>query len=238
MKKIIKIISTEKSQYLVFLGMSIAAMLLTGIVYFITTQPFERFIGSLNPLLAGAVIIILGGILSTFLLSQGWFAIYRKRNLKGLFRRSGLPILFALITVLVDLRIVFPADMNILFPESLFFYPAMVFFVEILFHVLPLSMLLVSLTPIFKNISYEKVVWICILMVSLLEPVYQTVWMGSFSRYPLWALVCVGLNLFLFNLSQLLIFRRYDFISMYAFRLVYYMFWHIGWGYFRLKVLF
>lgn len=44
-----------------------------------------------------------------------------------------------------------------------------------------------------------------------------------------------GLHVFLINLSQLMIFKRYD---LYSFRLVYYIFWHIVWGYMRLKLLF
>jgi hypothetical protein len=31
---------------------------------------------------------------------------------------------------------------------------------------------------------------------------------------------------------------RYGFLSMYAFRLVYYLHWHIVWGYLRLQLLF
>ena len=38
--------------------------------------------------------------------------------------------------------------------------------------------------------------------------------------------------------KELLIFKRYDFIAMYAFRLVYYLIWHIVWGYARLRSLF
>lgn len=237
MSKIKELITQEWLQYQVFLGLSIVVMGLTGIIYFTNNQPFERFIGGLNPLLAGMLIIILGGILLTFLLSQGWFAIYKKENLKGLYRSSGLAAIFGLIMILFDLKIVFPADTNILFPESLLFYPAIGFFVEILFHVLPLSILLISLTSIFKNLSYKYIIWICILIAALLDPIYQIEWMGSLNRYPLWAVAYVGLHVFLINLFQLLIFKRYDFISMYSFRLVYYILWHIVWGYIRLKVL-
>jgi len=88
-----------------------------------------------------------------------------------------------------------------------------------------------------KNISDSKIIWICILIVSLLEPTFQTI-MGSSNQSPLWAVAIVWLNLFLFNVSQLLIFKWYDFISMYSFRLVFYIIWHIVWGYIRLKLLF
>jgi len=91
--------------------------------------------------------------------------------------------------------------------------------VEILFHVLPLTILLISLTSILKNISYSYIIWICILIVALLEPSFQALPMASSNHFPLWAVTIVWLNIFLFNLSQLLIFKRYDFISMYSFRL-------------------
>ena len=238
MIKIKELISKEWSQYLVFIGLSIVVMGLTGIIYFSNNLLFQRFIGGVNPLIAAFFIVLLGIISLSYLLSKGWFAIYKKENLKGLFRRSSLAAVFVLITILVDLKIVFPADLNVLFPESLLFYPAMGFFVEILFHVLPLSILLISLTSIFKNISSKNIIWICILIVSLLEPIYQTIPMSFSNQYPLCVLAIVLFNLFLFNLSQLLIFKRYDFISMYSFRLVYYIIWHIVWGYMRLKLLF
>ncbi len=237
MTKIKELISRERSQYQVYIGLSIGIIMLTGILNVSDNLLFQRFIGGINPLTASFFIILLGIISLSVLLSKGLFTIYKQENLRGLFLRCSLAVLFALITILVvDINVPFPADMNVLFPESLLFYPAIGFFVEILFHTLPLSILLISLTSIFKNISQEKIIWICILIVSLLEPVYQT--MPMFSRRPLWAAVIVLLNLFLFNLSQLFIFKRYDFISMYSFRLAYYLIWHIVWGYMRLKLLF
>lgn len=235
---IMELISRKRLQYQVFIGLSIVIVGLTGILYFSNKLLFQRFLGRLNPVIVILFVIFLGFILLSFLLSQGWFAIFERENLAGLFRRSSLAALFVFISILVDLKVGFPADMNILFPKSLAFYPAIGFLVEILFHVLPLSILLISLTSIFKNMSYENIIWICVLIVSLLEPIFQTMDMALSNQFPLWAMAAVGLNLFLFNLSQLFIFKRYDFISMYSFRLVYYLVWHIVWGYIRLKLLF
>jgi len=119
-----------------------------------------------------------------------------------------------------------------------FIYPAIGFLVEILFHVLPLTVLLVVLNAVVKNVNFGTIVWICIPLVSLLEPVYHTINMASSNQFPLWAVIYVGIHVFLINFFQLLIFKEYDFISMYSFRLVYYMLWHIGWGYARLRLLF
>jgi hypothetical protein len=237
-EKIMQLASGDRMQYLVFVGLSLVVLGFTGVLYLSNSQLFQRFIGRINPLIPFLFAIVLGFILLSFLLSQRWFAIYEKENLKGLFRFSGLAALFGVIMILADTKIIFSADTNILFPESLLFYPAVGFLAEILFHVLPLSVLLVILNSILNNADFESIVWICILIVSLLEPIYQVMNMVSSNRYPLWAVTYVGIHVLLINFFQLLVFRKYDFISMYSFRLVYYMFWHIGWGYLRLKLLF
>lgn len=238
MTGIIELISKERLQYLIYAGLSVGVVTSTGIIYFSDNLLFQRFIGRINPLMAFFMITILGVILFTFLLYEGRFAIYKTENLAVLFRYSVLAALFVIISILVDLKVGFPADMNILFPKSILFYPAIGFLVEIVFHVLPLTIFLTSLTIIFKNISYASILWICILIVALLEPAFQAMPMVSSNLFPFWAVAMVSLNIFIFNLSQLLIFRRYDFISMYSFRLAYYLFWHIGWGYIRLRFLF
>ncbi len=46
------------------------------------------------------------------------------------------------------------------------------------------------------------------------------------------------LHVFAIALLQLLVFRRYDFVSMLGTRLCYYAYWHLLWGVVRLEVLF
>jgi hypothetical protein len=212
--------------------------MLTATLYFSDEQFFKRYIGSINPLLACSIIILAGFILLSFLLYKDWFAIYKKGNFKKGLRAALLALLFVPVSILVDIKVGFWKDLNVQFPESLLFYPAIGFIVEMLFHVLPLTVLLFLLTFIFKNANHQNIIWISILIVSLLEPLYQTREMFSSGHFPSWSSVLVLFNLIVFNLLQLIIFRRYDFISMYSFRLVYYLIWHIGWGYFRLELLF
>ncbi len=238
MTKVTELISSERSQYLVYAGLSIGILGLTGVLHFSDHLLFQRFIGRINPLIAFITISILGVILFTILLYRGWFAIIKKESLEGMLRYSGLAALFVIISILVDIKVGFPADMNVPLPKSLAFYPAIGFLVEILFHVLPLTILLFSLSAIIKDSSDAAIIWISILTVALLEPTYQIGLMAYSKHFPLWALAIVWLNIFIFNISQLFIFRRYDFVSMYLFRLVYYLVWHIGWGYIRLKLLF
>jgi hypothetical protein len=228
----------EKLQYQIYTGLSLIVFLLAGLLYFFDRHIFTRLIGSINPLIAVAAIIISGFILLSFLLYKGWFTIYKKENLKGLLLRSCLALLFVPISVFIDIKVGFWKELNVLFPQSLLFYPAIGFTVEILFHAMPLTILLVLLTSICKNVNRQKIIWVCLSIVMLLEPVYQTEDMFSSEHFPLWSSLLIFLNLFLFNFTQLFLFKKYDFITMYSFRLVYYFVWHIVWGHFRLEWLF
>jgi len=236
MSKLIELFSSERNQFLVFIGISLAIALLTVILYFRNAFLFQAFFGKLNPLLVILVLILLGTVLSVFMLSRGWFVVHRAGEYRGFLVAAGLASLLGLGIILVDLKAIFPADTNRPFPDSLFFYPIFGFVVEVVFHLLPLALLLLGLTSI-KGISFEKVILPCILFVALLEPIFQTA-LGFSRPYPAWVTAYVFVHIFLINLFQLLIFKRYDFVSMYSVRLVYYAIWHIVWGQVRLSLLF
>ena len=110
MTKIKELITNERPQYQVLIGISIVVLALTVIGYFSNSLFYQRFMGSTNPLIVILLIIFLGVVLLSLLLSRGWFAIFRKENLKRLFLWYGLAVLFGLIAIVVDLLVVFPAD--------------------------------------------------------------------------------------------------------------------------------
>ena len=230
-------LSRERAQYLAIVALSIGVVGLTAILQSSDPLLFPRFIGRTHPLIAVPLVSALGVVLLSLLLSRGWFAIYKREQRRWLWRSSALGALFAPVTIALDLKVVFPADMNVLFPKSLLFYPAIGFVVEVVFHVLPLSILLFALTRI-SAISHQRATMIGSAIVSLLEPIYQTMSMAASSHYPVWAVVFLPLYITVFNLFQFLMFRRYDFIAMYAARLGYYLVWHVVWGEMRLQVLF
>ena len=236
MTKFLEQISTDREQILIFLGISLFIAILTGILYFRNAFLFQAFFGKLNPFLAVFIVIFLGTVLSVSLLSRGWFVVHKAGEYKGFLVAAGLAALPGLIIILIDLKAIFPEDVNRLFPDSLFFYPIFGFVVEVVFHILPLALLLFILTSIFK-LDFEKVIWPCILVVALLEPLFKTA-LGFSRPYPAWVTVCVFLNILMINLFQLSIFKRYDFVSMFSFRLVFYTIWHIVWGLVRLALLF
>jgi hypothetical protein len=229
--------TNERLQYLVYLGLSLGVAGFTSILYLQDNLFFQKFFGRINPLVTIVIIVLLGGVLLSFLLSRSWFTIYQTWNPRWLIVPSALAALLAFVIILVDVTVIFPKDMNISFPESLLFYPVMGFVVEIIFHLLPLSFLLVVLTSLSKGTSFSNIIWPCLVMVALLEPMYQTL-TGSLGRVPLWATAYVFLHVFLINVLELFFFKRNDFVSMYSFRLLYYLLWHIAWGYVRLSVLF
>jgi hypothetical protein len=238
LEKLFETFSAERFQYLVYMGVSLVVLSFTLILYFSERQVFQRFLGSIDPLVAILAAVVVGFILLSTLLAEKWFVIFDRENLPGLLRFSGLAALLGVIMIIVDTRIIFPADINILFPQSLLFYPAMAFFVEILFHALPITMFITLLNSILKNPNLNTISWISIFIISVAEPIYQTLDMVSSKHFPIWAVAYVGFHIFLINFFQLFIFKKYDFIAMYSFRLVYYLFWHIGWGYMRLSWLF
>ena len=228
-------VTTKKNQYKILAFVLVLVVAATVKLNFSNSLIFERFIGNLNPLITILFSAILGFLLLYLLLSKEWFSIYQKKNHSALLRYAGIVLLFVSVAIYVDLKIGFPADMNILFPESLLFYPVIAFFVEILFHVLPLLVLLFVTTFILKKVPYNKLLWVSIFIVAMLEPTYQAIYMDS---NPTWAIVVIWINLYSFNITQLIVFKRYDFISMFALRLVYYLFWHIIWGSMRLELIY
>ncbi|MFX1357129.1 MAG: hypothetical protein ACFFA8_07565 [Promethearchaeota archaeon] len=231
-----KIISRERIQYTFFLILSFLIIGFSIILCLTNPLSFRRYFGDINPLLMIFIIIILAFVLFSVGISYSWFNIY-KRNLRGIAIISIPASLLVMTPILIDINFVYPENINVLFPYSLLFYPTMGFVVEILFHLVPLSLLLIVLTSVFKNVKQKKIIWISIFIVSLLEPVFQMIF-GTPSDFPLWIVIFFGFHLYLFNFLQLFIFKRYDFFTMYLFRLVYYLFWHILWGYLRLGLLF
>ena len=187
-------------------------------------------------MLAVTLISVLG-IVALSVLSLRWkFKMYEGTASWGGMRSSSiLATLFAASVILVDWGFLLPYS-HVSPPRSFLFYPTMAFVAEIVFHVLPLSLLLVTLGPLAKGWDPTRLVWLCIVLASCLEPIFQLSW--SSSEAPLSVVgMYVGLHVFAFNVLQLYLFRRYDFVSMYACRLVYYLYWHVMWGSARLYLL-
>jgi hypothetical protein len=235
----------EWRQLLAYAGLLALALVLATVALFANAALFEPLIGEMNPVAAAAGIGLLGAALLYVLRARDGFLIVRPAVAPGLRRAAGLASLFGLLIIGVDSAMVHPADMNVPFPQSLLFYPVISLMVEILFHLLPLTALLTVVPMMARHRQSETTVQASLLLVALLEPAYQT-WaavtetpiVGAPASYAASTVTYDALHIFAINLCQLQVFRRYDFVSMYAFRFVYYAIWHIVWGHIRLGVLF
>jgi len=197
---------------------------------------FRPYFGRIPPLAAIALLIPVGAVCLYLLYSKGWFYVFNPSvTLQGIAISAAIVALFAIEVTVFDFIAPFPEDINVPLPQSLLFYPAIAYVVEIVFHVLPLTLVLLVLERLGGSFPLEHTVWLGIALVALLEPTYQVAFLG---RPISWAGAYLWVRLFVFSLIQLVLFRRFDFVTMYSFRLFYYAYWHIIWGHLRLHILF
>ena len=79
---------------------------------------------------------------------------------------------FAAAIVIADVVVfapVSPEGINVAWPQSVLFYPAVAYVAEVVFHALPLMVQLVIMRPLFKKLEPPHLVWVSILLTSLLE---------------------------------------------------------------------
>lgn len=199
---------------------------------------FRRFFGQLSPFGVLPAIAVLGLFGLWVLSARGWFPVYAPSKGHEVAALYLLAPLYAAVAIAIDIVARFGRDINVQFPGSLFFYPSIGFVAEIVFHVLPMAVLLLALPLVFKGAGRDTLLWSSIVVVALVEPIFQTILPGSSSRLPVWATILSGVNILAINLTMLAIFRSAGFIHMYGFRLAYYALWHIAWGHVRLAMLF
>jgi hypothetical protein len=141
---------------------------------------FQPYFGDIPPPAAVAVVAVVGLLSLGYLRSRGWFAIYRP-SLQGVVVAVTVATLFGIAVVALELTHLIrePADMNVPLPYALLFYPAIGFVVEVLFKALPLALLLGASDSLSRKLNVfgwtasSRFVWPCIMLVALLEPIYQ-----------------------------------------------------------------
>lgn len=234
LSNILNLLAGQAPQFLLFLGLAAVVLLLAAVAQRLEGSAFPRYFGRLHPLLAVSLVALVGLAVWGYLLPAG-LAVYRAGNLAGLLLGLGLALPFATVMILVDRRAPFPPDLNVLPPAGYFFYPVVGFVVEVLFHLLPFAALY-ALLGFLPGIAPDLRLGLSIAVSALLEPLFQLALGTDHNTRPVLALMV--LFLFFFNLTQLGLFVRYDFASMYALRLGYYLLWHILWGQRRLGLLF
>jgi hypothetical protein len=223
-------------QYVPYVALSLAPFGFTLILGPSADAYYQRFYGRINPILAVVSAALIGGVSLAILHSRNNFAIHKGRaTLRGISVSAGMATLLAVAIVIADFIFRYPEDTNVPVPGALLFYPAIGFVAEIAFHVAPLTILLFVLAPLGSRFGADALVTAGIVITAALEPTFQVMFEGD----PVsWASAYTWIHVFAIALLQLRVFRRYGFLSMYAFRIVYYLYWHITWGVIRLEVLF
>jgi hypothetical protein len=197
---------------------------------------FQRLFGKLNPYLLYVGLTVLGLALLWILQQRfGFIVLTGKGTLTGLGRAAIYALVMGVVIVAVDFILLYPENINVPVPQAWLYYPAAGFAAEVIFHLLPLSLLLLALSPLAGRLRNEKLLWITILITAAVEPVFQALFSGEgFAIRNIYTTI----HVYVFGLLQLMLFKRFDFISMYALRIFYYAIWHVIWGVIRLGVLF
>jgi len=228
----------QRFSYIALLALSIA--IIASVIGVNAVQPavFSPYFGAVSPVLAVLLICAIGFGALYVLNTRYHFKIYEPAALPRSLRiAAALAVPFMISVTIADLTLAFPEDINVPLPIALLFYPAMGYVAQTVFHILPLALLLPLVGFLFRSWSQNRHVWITIVLVTTLEAVYQAANAAASDPISPRA-VFVIIHLFLFGLVELYIFRRYDFISMYAFRITYYAYWHVAWGHLRLQWIF
>jgi len=139
------------------------------------------------------------------------------------------------VIVIADVVLRYPEGINVPLPQAALFYPVVGFVAEIVFHVLPFTLLMLILSLLRGRLIDGRRIGISIALTAVVEPTFQI----SFAGGPLtWIDAYTWVHVFSISLLQLYVLWRYDFVSMYAFRLIYYAYWHVLWGVIRLPLFF
>ena len=171
----------NKTETHAYMLVSVTAFLLTTILYMVKPSLYEVLLGSVNPLALVLILGVLGYLFASKLAPLG-FAIYKPIGFIDRLPSLGVAVCLGLGIVLVDNFSHLPEDVNILLPYSLLYYPVFGYIVEVLFHLMPLYVSLVVFNR-FNGLCERKTVY-CIMLVSLLEPVFQ-LGLGFSSQIPI-----------------------------------------------------
>lgn len=221
--------------WLAYAAVCTIALLFTTVALPTSVPYYRRFVGGADPRLVVVVASLVGGACLGGLRGLGGFAILQRARLaRGLATAAGFATLFAAAIVAADVALRYPIDLNVPLPQALVFYPSIGLVAEVAFHLVPLTAVLLLSLPLQRRVGPTRRVWWAIAIVALSEPAFQVLLGGgALTRTDAYT----ALHVLAFAFTQLYVFRRYDFMSMFAMRLVYYLYWHVAWGWLRLDVL-
>ena len=224
--------TSRRASRLSVVAIFLVAVAASAVLTWLNRDVYAFLFGNLNLLLLTAATGALGAGALQLLVAYDWF--HAGASGRNVATAIGLGCSLTLPVIIVDLLGGFPAEMNVRFPESLLFYPAIALVAESVFHLVPLALL----ASVWRMTRFElaRARLLAIGAVALIEPMLQVA-LGA-GQSPLWTNIFLGFYVLGVNLIALDIFRRSGFVALYALRLGYYFIWHIAWGHLRLPLLF
>ena len=193
------------------------------------------YFGNVSPVLSVAIVCAIGVLVLYALHKYSGFSVYDPYKF-----RKGIPVAVALvcpfmiIMTIVDVALRFPPDINVALPTAIVFYPAIAYVAQIALHVAPFAILLASTTLIFKSRSTTWCIWLSITIASAIEATFQAVSSSDGHGLSIIAGI-VAVILWLYGVAELYLYRRFDFATMYAFRIFSSGYWHLLWGNLRIS---
>jgi len=196
---------------------------------------FAPYFGGVPPVLAFALIVLAGWPALHYLDRRGGFALDRAAGRRrGLRAAATLALPFMVAVTLADVAIGFAAAINVRLPAALVFYPVMGCAAIVSLHAVPLALALAAARWLLRAWPEPRRVALAAAVAASGEAAFQ--W--HFTQGPPALGVFVAAELYAFGVVELWLYRRYDFVSMLAFRMTYYAYWHVLWGALRLELLF
>lgn len=192
----------------------------------------ERFVGPLPApvVVAAAGVAGLGAL--AFLARRGfWRCGTRATVARGVGVAAATALPLACVAIGVDVAVGFPIDTNVAWPQAWVVYPVIAVAAETAFHLLPLGGLVWLTRSRFDDLRLTRRTWALVLAAAAVEPAAQAVLGSALLPFVVPHVALVGV-------VQMLLLRRFGYVPMAAFRLIYYLAWHVLWGHARLGLIF
>ena len=207
-------------------------------VAFFEAANLSLYFGSVPPVPAALIICLVGLAALWALQAHLEFSVCVPSAFgRGFPLAAVLVVPFAVVATISDFVAPFPADINVSLPTALAFYPAIGYIAQFALHIIPFALVMAIGEIFLGKIKRNLRLCLATILASTLEPVFQVVSSTSNDRSML-ATAVMASSLFLFGVVELQLYRRFDYATMFAFRLLYYAYWHVVWGTLRLHWLF
>ncbi len=179
-------------------------------------QWFARYFGSMPPAICVAALGVVAILVVPHLKRHGFWGAPR---VDAVLVAPSLVVGFAAFIIAVDSLAGLSSDLNAPLPWALLYYPAMGFAAQVALHLAPLVAILWS-APAFS----QRRPWAVMTIAAAPEAALQALNAEGATAS------LVALHVLAFGVVEIYLLRQFGFAVMYAFRLGYYLLWHILWA--------